>query len=134
MLVEDNQTDRFVIQEVLKECGFEYRLQIAVNGQDALNFLGKVTRDESAPCPGLVLLDLNLPGILGLEVLKQIRKGKRCSHIPVIVVSSSESEEDRGAAREFGADAYFRKQVSLAAYLQLSSVICQLLKPGNKPD
>ncbi len=117
-----------VVREVLKECGFEFRLHIAANVADALKFLQNASGNEAAPCPGLVLLDLNLPGIFGIEVLKEIRSGARCNRIPVIVVTSSGSEEDRGAARKWGADAYFKKPTSLAAYLELAQVIHRVLR------
>lgn len=122
------------MREVLEQCGLNFRLHIAENGQDALEFLQNTADDESVPCPGLVLLDLNLPGISGIEVLKEIRNSTRCNRVPVVIVTSSDSEEDKGATGELGANAYFRKPTSLSEYLELAGVIHQVLRPENKPD
>ena len=127
LLVEDNSTDLFVIKEVLAQCRVNARLQIARDGQAALSYLQAVANDSRLPCPGLALLDLNLPGIAGIEVLKAIRNGPRCERIPVIVVTSSDSNADREVARQLGADAYFRKPTSLDAYFDLPDVIRRVL-------
>src|SRR5207302_3257925 len=93
LLVEDNPTDVFVIKEVLDGSGLNLRLRVANNGQDALSYL----HSENDSCPSLVLLDLNLPKVAGIEVLKQLRTGSRCKCTPVIVLTSSTAETDRTA-------------------------------------
>ncbi|HEY6392126.1 MAG TPA: response regulator, partial [Bryobacteraceae bacterium] len=79
LLVEDNPTDVFVIRGVLQECGIECQLQVAADGETALAFLrgleADADADAHAACPALVLLDLNLPKISGIEVLAPIRQG-----------------------------------------------------------
>jgi len=123
LLVEDNPTDILVISEVLKGCGLHSSLRIARDGQTAVKYLRDVMADNAAPCPMLVLLDLNIPKISGIEVLRELRAGSRCNRTPVIIVTSSSAETDRAAARELGADAYFRKPVDLAAYMELANLI-----------
>jgi len=127
LLLEDNETDEFVIREVLEQSGHVFRVDVARDGHDAVEYLRKVEDDEEMPCPALILLDLNVPKISGSEVLRQVRRSSRCSRTPVIVVSSSDSESDRAAAQSLGVQAYFRKPANLKAYLDLIDVIKQVL-------
>ncbi len=127
LLVEDNPTDVFVIAEVLEKCGPSLRLHVASDGQDALNYLQQVARDESTECPALVLLDLNVPKVPGVEVLRQLRSGSRCRRTPVIVVTSSTADGDRAAAQSLGAEAYFPKPNDLAAYAELGQLVIHIL-------
>jgi CheY-like chemotaxis protein len=127
LLVEDNPTDAFVIKGVLKECGLEYQLHVAADGETALAFLRDLEGDARAACPALVLLDLNLPKISGLQVLSLIRKGQRCNKMPVVIVTSSDSAIDRAATRALGATAYFRKPSDLDGFSELCNVIRRVL-------
>lgn len=127
LLVEDNPTDVFVIREVIEECGLNLRLRTATNGQDALRYLQDAAGDN---CPALILLDLNLPKISGVEVLRQLRHRPPCNNTPVIVVTSSTAEADRAAVQRLGAEAYFQKPNNLQAYRQLAALIKRLLAPA----
>jgi CheY-like chemotaxis protein len=132
LLVEDNPTDVFVIKGALESCDFSFQLRIAPDGRDAIQYLQDIERDPLASCPDLVLLDLNLPKVDGFEVLRQLRQVSRCSGTPVIVVTSSTAEADRTAAQRWGAEAYFQKPTSLAAYMGLADVIKRVLRlPGT---
>jgi CheY-like chemotaxis protein len=127
LLVEDNPTDIFVIKEVLEGCGLNLRLQVARNGQEALFYLRRLG-DDKAACPALVLLDLNLPKVAGMEVLRELRHISQCKRTRVVVVSSSGAEADRAAAQQLGADGYFEKPPDLSAYNQLAQVIRNVLR------
>ena len=74
-----------------------------------------------------MLLDLNIPKVSGLEVLRRLRTGSNCRQTPVIIVSSSQADEDRRLAYEFGADAYFQKPTDLASYGGLKPLVRRLL-------
>jgi len=126
LLIEDNPTDVFVIRKVLDQCDLNLRLRIAKDGHDALLYLDDVSREES-PCPVLVLLDLNVPKISGLEVLRRLRDGSPCNRTPVIVVTSSSEATDRAEVQRLAADAYFQKPVDLAAYMELVPLIKRVL-------
>jgi two-component system response regulator len=123
LLVEDNPIDAYVIKEVVAGCGLNLELRVAANGHDALLYFAVLMNNEKATCPALVLLDLNLPKIDGVEVLRAIRFESRCRDIPVIVVSSSISEEDRTAVQRLGATAYFNKPSDLSHYGKLADLI-----------
>ena len=132
LVVEDNPTDVFVIKEVLERCGPDLVVRLVTNGQDALQYFQELTRDEKAPCPALVLLDLNLPKVTGIEVLRALRSSLRCSGIPVIVVTSSSAETDRVAAQQLGAEAYFQKPTELTRYMELAELIKRVLGAQEK--
>jgi CheY-like chemotaxis protein len=126
LLVEDNSTDVFVINRVLEECGLGKYVRVASDGQEAVLYLQKLCEDPSCPEPVLVLLDLNVPKISGIEILRELRGG-RLRPTPVIIVTSSVSEGDRSAAESLGAEAYFQKPHDLAEYMKLAGVIKGIL-------
>lgn len=132
MLVEDNPTDVFVIKEVLEGCGPDLDVHSVTNGQAALLYVQELDRDEKAPRPALVLLDLNLPKVTGIEVLRALRSSSRCSGVPVIVVTSSSAEADRHAAQQLGAQGYFQKPSELAAYMELAELVKRALDTQEK--
>lgn len=127
LLVEDNAMDVLVIREAIRECGLDLRLQIANNGQEALSYLQDLSQDAAQPSPALVLLDLNLPKIAGIEVLRILRADGRWNHIPVIVVTSSGAGEDYLAVERLGAQAYFQKPSDLNSYMKLSELMKSVL-------
>ena len=132
LLIEDNPTDVFVIKEALERSGLQLNLRLASNGEEALRYLEDLAGSENPSCPALILLDLNLPKIGGIEVLRHLRSTSPCSRTPVIVVTSSTAEADRAAVRRLGAEAYFQKPTSLAAYMELAEVVKRILRPEGR--
>jgi two-component system response regulator len=114
----------------LQECGLDLDLHVASDGQDALQYLEAVAGDDSAPCPALVLLDLNLPKVGGTEVLSRLRSGP-CKRTPVIIVTSSGATADRAVAQRLGADAYFEKPADLRSYKELANLVRRFAKFCN---
>jgi chemotaxis family two-component system response regulator Rcp1 len=134
LLVEDNEMDVFVIREALDRCGRNVDVRVVKDGEQALRYLQDVAEDVKSACPALILIDLNLPKVSGIEVLAKLRRCSRCNRTPVIVVSSSDSESDRSAAAALGADAYFRKPNNLAAYMELTEVIKRVMPTSQAGD
>jgi CheY-like chemotaxis protein len=130
LLVEDNPTDVLVIKEAMDRSGLNIDLRIATNGQEAISYLQDLAASKK-PCPELVLLDLNLPKVGGLEVLRHLRSSSPCSRSQVIVVTSSTAESDRAAVQRLGAEAYFHKPTSLSAYMELAEIVKRVLVPGD---
>ncbi len=112
LLVEDDADDQYFISRAFRETAAEARLDAVSDGQSAIEFLGRIPVEKSAPAiprPNLVLLDLNLPRKSGLEVLKWIRGNAAFDNVIVIVLTSSTSEDDMREAYARGANAYVIK-------------------------
>jgi CheY-like chemotaxis protein len=131
LLVEDNPTDVMVIKEAIGRSGLDLDLHHATNGEEALLYLQDLAKSEKPSCPALVLLDLNLPRVGGIEILRKLRSNSPCNRTPVIVVTSSTAEADRAAVRKLGAEAYFQKPTSLTAYMELAEVVKRILGPAE---
>jgi DNA-binding response OmpR family regulator len=102
------------------------------DGEAAIRFIDASDRDADAPCPTLVLLDLNLPKRTGIEVLRRLRHSRRCSGAKVLIVSSSDAPKERAAVQSPDANGYFRKPSSYDEFLRIGEVILKLLK--DNPD
>jgi CheY-like chemotaxis protein len=126
LLVEDNSSDVYVIRKVLEWSGLTLNLQVAVDGEEALNLI-RSHDDPAGQVPSLVLLDWNLPKVSGAEVLAELRKDQRYRAIPVVVVTSTESSGEVAEMKKLGATAHFRKPSELDAYLELEKLIRRVL-------
>ena len=129
-LIEDSATDAFVIGEVLQNCRIPFDLTVLTDGDAALALLQRSEACGQPVSPELVLLDLNLPKIPGIQVLAALRQSQSCATVPVVVVTSSDSEADLKAIAELGVTSYFRKPHSLDAFMSLSDVIRGALSVG----
>lgn len=129
-LAEDNPGDVFLIREALREHAVDCELDIASDGAAAREYFTKIER-EGALVPDLVLLDLNLPKISGLELLRRIKNIPRCQATPVVVISSSDSPHDRLESQKLGAYSYIRKAAVLEEYMQLGGLIKDILGAPN---
>lgn len=128
LLIEDNAGDVFIVQEALQENNVRCELTVISDGESALQYFDRLDGSTDLPCPCLVLLDLNLPKRSGHDVLRRIRRGGRCSSIPIVVVSSSDSERDLSENKRLGATAYFRKPSTLEQYLRIGRLVKDLIE------
>jgi len=126
LVVEDSQTDVFLVRESVQAHHLDVDLEIISDGERAVAFFNRLDAGEGA-CPSLMLLDLNLPRIGGLEVLARMRASKRCADIPVVVMTSSDAEKDRRESKALGATAYFRKPSGYEGFLKLGELIGEML-------
>jgi DNA-binding response OmpR family regulator len=117
LLVEDNPDHELLTIRALKKNNIANNVKTARDGQEALDFL---LPPEGGPrvLPHVVLLDLKLPKIDGLEVLKRLRADKRTKLLPVVVLTSSDEEEDMIKSYEFGANSYIRKPVDFTKFIE----------------
>jgi CheY-like chemotaxis protein len=126
LLIEDNPADALLVREALDEHEVECELIVINNGERATEFIQSL--DAGGTCwPDLIILDLNLPKKSGLYVLQRIRSSEKCRHVPVVVLSSSDNQQDKSAAAALGASRYFRKPSRLADFMQLGSVFKEML-------
>ena len=117
--VEDNDADVRLTREALREGGDDVRLSAVADGEQALAYLRRAAGYEDALRPDVVLLDLNLPRMGGLEVLEAMRADPVLAPIPVIVLTSSRSEGDVDASYARGANAFVVKPQDLDAFIGL---------------
>ena len=117
LLVEDNPDDVALTLRALKKNHILNPITVASDGAEALEFLFGGD-DTPAREPGLILLDLKLPKVDGLEVLRRIRADERTSLIPIVVLTSSKLEEDILSSYRGGANAYVRKPVNFAEFAE----------------
>jgi CheY-like chemotaxis protein len=109
--VEDDPNDVFLLKHAMKKEGMANPMQVASDGQEAIDYLsgaGKFADREQFPLPGLVLLDLKLPFVMGLDVLKWIREQPNTVSVVIILTASAE-EEDIATAYRLGANAFLTK-------------------------
>lgn len=114
LLVEDNPSDIGLTQRALAKAGIANSVIVAEDGEEALDYLwgtGAHSGQNTAGLPAVILLDLKLPGISGLEVLRQIRGDARTRRVPVVILTTSREEQDRAAGYDLGANSYVRKPV-----------------------
>jgi len=131
LIVEDNQADAALIRRALARAGITAELHELNDGEKALRFFEAADADPQAPCPTLVLLDINLPRHQGGEILRSLRASKRCRGALVLVVTSSDSQRDRDEMNRLGADGYFRKPSSYVDYMMLGPQVRQLLDTAD---
>jgi CheY-like chemotaxis protein len=114
-LIEDSEDDALIFARALKTSGVSNSLKIATDGREAIEYLTRAMNGGNSdyPFPGLVLLDLKLPHVLGLDVLKWIRSQPALQTIIVIVLTSSRQESDLERAYRLGANSYLVKPSTL---------------------
>jgi chemotaxis family two-component system response regulator Rcp1 len=119
LLVEDDPDDVLLITEVLRETKIASDLSVAMDGEEAMEFLQRQHPFAAAPVPDLVLLDLNLPKKDGRQVLVEIKADPVLRRIPVIVLTTSAAEQDVLQAYDKHVNAYVRKPVGYVALLDV---------------
>ena len=121
LLVEDNPSDIGLTQRALAKSRIANEMVVTEDGQEALDYLfasGQYTSRDVSNLPALVLLDLKLPRVDGLEVLRQIRADPRTSRLPVVVLTTSKEEQDVAHSYDLGANSYIRKPVDFIQFAQ----------------
>lgn len=123
LLVEDNVGDVRLTVEALKEGKVRNNLQVVSDGVEAMAYLRRQGKYHSAPRPGLILLDLNLPRKDGREVLAEIKEDAVLKRIPIVVLTTSEAEEDIIKSYDLHANCYITKPVDLNKFIEVVKII-----------
>lgn len=121
LLVEDNPDDEELTIRSLRKANINNMIHVTRDGREALDYLfkeGNSTEAASDTLPAVILLDLKLPKLSGIEVLKRIRTDSRTSLVPVVILTSSSEEEDMIESYKSGANSYVRKPVNFAEFAQ----------------
>jgi CheY-like chemotaxis protein len=118
LLVEDDPDHEALAVRALKKSNVVNQIQIAHDGEEALEMLHGSGPKALPELPQVVLLDLKLPKIDGLEVLQRIRENERTRRLPVVVLTSSDEERDLARSYQLGVNSYIRKPVSFAEFTE----------------
>ncbi len=119
LLVEDDPGDVLIAKEALEQSKLANNLHVAVNGEEALAFLRHDGEFADRPKPDLVLLDLNLPRRDGREVLAEVKADPELRRIPVVILTTSQAEEDIIKSYDLHANAYVTKPVDFAQFVKV---------------
>jgi CheY-like chemotaxis protein len=121
LLVEDNPSDIELTKRALANANIANKVVVAEDGQEALDYLfgtGHYAGRDAAPLLAVVLLDLKLPKVDGLDILRRIRANRRTKRLPVVILTSSQEEQDIAAGYDLGANSYIRKPVDFLKFAE----------------
>ncbi|MFO1436522.1 MAG: response regulator [Gammaproteobacteria bacterium] len=137
LLVEDNPSDVELTRRALARKQIDNEMLVARDGEEALEMLLGVTarneKTESVMRPAVILLDLNLPKIGGLEVLRRLRAEQETRLIPVVVLTTSNEERDISASYALGANSYIRKSIDFMAFADTIAQLGRYWLTINEP-
>lgn len=136
LLIEDDPGDELITREALEHNKFQNRLHVARDGEEGLDYLYRRGKYVDAPRPGLILLDLNLPKYDGGQLLEKIKSDADLCRIPVVVLTTSSTEEDILRSYKLHANAYVTKPVDLDQFIsavrQIDEFFLQVVRlPGG---
>ena len=127
ILVEDAEPDVLLVREALEQSGLQFELRVFEDGEQGVDFIEAVDRDDTVVRPHLFLLDLNLPKKTGGQILERVRQSPRLGRIPVVILTSSDSHRDKTQAADLNATGYFRKPSRLDEFMKLGPYVRDLL-------
>jgi two-component system response regulator len=126
LLVEDNPSDEKLTVRAFKKSGVSNEIVVVRDGAEALDYLfatGKFDGRDTAALPAVMLLDLKLPRIDGLEVLRRVRADERTKCLPIVILTASKEHEDIARGYSLGANAYVRKPVDFAEFVEAAKTV-----------
>ena len=123
LLVEDNEGDIVLAKEALKEARIRNRITVVTDGEQALRYLFRENDFHNASHPDLILLDVNLPKVNGMEVLERIKSDPALKIIPVVMLTTSTSEKDVMRAYKSYVNCYINKPIDLEEFIRVIKTI-----------
>ncbi|MBA3829861.1 MAG: response regulator [Taibaiella sp.] len=118
LIAEDDADDRFLLQTAFDENGFNDKLEFVENGVEVIDYLNGLAKNSDSPMPRFILLDLNMPKKDGREVLKELKQHPDFKHIPVVIFSTTNNEQEMRRCYELGANSYITKPNSFESLLR----------------
>jgi CheY-like chemotaxis protein len=136
LLVEDNSQDEKLILRSLRKVNLANQVDVVRDGQQALDYLfreGEFVGRGQPDLPAVILLDLNLPRVSGLDVLARLRTDERTHLVPVVILTSSDEERDRLSSYESGANSFVRKPLDFTEFAETVARLGVYWLAVNKP-
>lgn len=124
LLVEDNPNDELLTKMALERSVPDILIDVARDGLEVFDYFFSEASDQNV-LPNLIILDLNIPKINGIEVLKRLRAERKTQTIPIIVLTSSKEEKDIIMSSRFGANSFIRKPVDFVEFSKITDLIGQ---------
>jgi CheY-like chemotaxis protein len=124
LLVEDNRQDEMLIMRALRKVNLANTVDVVRDGQQALDYLfreGEFADRPAGDLPAAVLLDINLPRINGLDVLRRLRADSRTGRLPIVLLTSSDEERDRLVGYQEGANSFVRKPLDFSEFAETAA-------------
>src|SRR3569833_2702505 len=128
LIAEDSAADLCFVCLVLERQDLDHVLHVARDGAEAIAFIENADNHRRAPGFDILLLDMHLPKYSGEDILKRLRSTERYAQTPVVVMTSSDAEEDRHRAEKHAAHFYFRKPSRIAEFMSLGDVVGDILR------
>lgn len=128
LVVEDSDEDFNALSRIMGELGLPSYLRRVCDGDEALDYLyqrGSYENSQIASYPSIILLDLNLPGTDGREVIQQVKQDERLKTIPIVVLTTSNSPQDIKTCYNYGANSYLIKPMGIKKFKETVSVLCE---------
>ena len=128
LMAEDDSDDRLLVKDAMAECAWQGDLRFVENGEELLDYLmrrGAYDQSASAPRPGLILLDLNMPRKDGREALREIKADTELRRIPVVIFTTSKADTDIGRLYDLGANSFISKPIQFDALVSVMRVLGQ---------
>ncbi len=136
VLVEDNPQDEMLTLRALRKANLANHVQVVRDGQQALDYLfreGEFADRPGTDQPAVILLDLNLPRVSGLDVLERLRADPRTRLVPIVILTSSDEERDRLGCYESGANSFVRKPLEFAEFVETVACLGIYWLATNEP-
>jgi chemotaxis family two-component system response regulator Rcp1 len=133
LIAEDSKSDVYLIRQALKKSKIDAQIHVTDDGEKTVRFFEEADAHVTAPCPDIVLLDLNLPRYKGSDILRRLRASARCKDALVLIVTSSDSQRDRDEIDAIGANGYFRKPSDFSEFMKLGPLVHDLLTQKQAP-
>jgi CheY-like chemotaxis protein len=136
LLVEDDENDILITKRAFDRYNLKNTLYVARDGEEALDFIYRRGdfEDESIPTPGLILLDINMPRMNGIEVLRHLKKDPEKKRIPIVMLTTSRREQDKIESYNLGVNSYVVKPVDFNKFIEAVTTINLYWSLNQLPD
>lgn len=127
LIIEDNSADVLLLRQALAQSNLQTDITVFNNGTDALAYIRRLENEDGSKQPDAILLDMNLPGIGGEEILNAIRKSLRLASVPLAVLSSTFSAREKSRMLQLGLTNYLTKPADLDEFLRIGTFVKDML-------